>query len=155
MYNNSAADDESFNPANLILAYKIDVYAHQPLSRANYYIDAQTGKVLGKNDIINTSDAVGTANTYWSGTQTIHSDLNGGTYRLRDLTKGNGVITLHGESGLRGNDYTSTSSNWNLTGFDQEQWMHTLAFHQPILFIRKYFIEIVMMETNCIHQLCK
>ena len=95
------------------------MYAHQPLSRANYYIDAQTGKVLGKNDIINTSDAVGTANTYWSGTQTIHSDLNGGTYRLRDLTKGNGVITLHGESGLRGNDYTSTSSNWNLTGFDQ------------------------------------
>ncbi len=117
-YNNNTAD-ESFNPANLTLAYKVDVYAHQPLSRADYYVDAKTGKVLGKNDIINTSDAVGTANTYWSGTQTIHSDLNGGTYRLRDLTKGNGVITLHGESGLRGNDYTSTSSNWSLTGFDQ------------------------------------
>ena len=46
-------------------------------------------------------------------------DLNGGTYRLRDLTKGNGVITLHGKTGWRGNDFTSTSSNWNLTGFDQ------------------------------------
>ena len=101
------------------MAYKVDVYAHVPLSRAYYFVDAKSGKVLGKNDIINTSDAPGTANTYWSGTQNIHSDLNGGSYRLRDLTKGNGIITLHGESGKRGQDYTSNSANWNLTGQDQ------------------------------------
>ena len=117
-FNISTSEDESINPANLVLAYKVDVYAHQPLSRAYYFVDAVNGKVLGKNDIINTTDAVGTANTFWSGTQTIHSDLNGSTYRLRDYTKGNGVVTLHGESGKRGTDYTSTSSNWNLTGYD-------------------------------------
>ena len=116
---NSNPEDESLNPKHLTLAFKVDVYAHQPLSRAYYFVDAQTGKVLGKNDILNTSDATGTMNTYWSGSQTLHSDLFNGSYRLRDLTKGNGVITLHGESGQRGNDYTSASANWNLTGADQ------------------------------------
>jgi len=115
----NTSTDESFNPSNLVLAYKVDVYARQPLSRAYYFVDAKNGKVLGKNDIIQTSDAVGTANTFWSGSQTIHSDLNGSSYRLRDYTKGNGVLTFHGESGKRGQDYTSNSSNWNLTGQDQ------------------------------------
>ena len=119
-YNVAASDDDqSFDASHLVLAYKIDVYAKQPLSRANYFVDARTGKVLGKNDIINTSDAIGNANTFWSGTQKIHSSLDSGTYTLRDYTKGNGVITLHGESGQRGNNYTSTSANWNLTGYDQ------------------------------------
>ncbi|MBV9963705.1 MAG: M4 family metallopeptidase [Parafilimonas sp.] len=111
---------ETLQSRELRLCYKVDVYALQPLSRADYFIDAQTGKLLGKKDKIYYSDATGTANTAWSGTQTIHSDKTGtNAYRLRDLTKGNGVITLHGESGKRGTDYTSTSANWNLTGFDQ------------------------------------
>ena len=118
-FNKATEDDQSLNPSNLVLAYKVDVYAHVPLSRAYYFVDATSGKILGKQDIINESDAPGTANTYWSGTQNIHSDLNGGSYRLRDYTKGNGVITLHGESGKRGQDYTSNSANWNLTGQDQ------------------------------------
>ncbi|MEP6465665.1 MAG: M4 family metallopeptidase [Parafilimonas sp.] len=118
-FNKSTDDDQSFNPSNLVLAYKIDVYARVPLSRAYYFVDATSGKVLGKHDIINESDAPGTANTYWSGKQNIHSDVNSGTYRLRDYTKGSGIITLHGESGKRGQDYTSSSATWNLTGQDQ------------------------------------
>ena len=104
------------DPENLKLAYKIDVYAEEPYSRAYYFVDARTGTVLGKKDEIFYSDAVGTANTAYSGAQTIHSDLNGSNYRLRDYTKGNGIITLHGESGQRGTDYSSSSSNWTLTG---------------------------------------
>ncbi len=118
---NPGVDDEvqSFDPSRLILAYKVDVYAHQPLSRAYYFVDAKTGKVISKNDIINTSDAIGNAATYYSGTQKIHSDKDSGTYHLRDYTKGNGVLTLHGETGQRGADYNSASANWNLTGDDQ------------------------------------
>ena len=100
------------------LCYKVDVYARQPLSRAYYFVDAITGNVIGKKDEIFYSDATGTAATAYSGSQTIHSDFNGGSYRLRDYTKGNGIITLHGESGSRGNDYSSSSSNWALTGLD-------------------------------------
>lgn len=110
----SPTDDVS--PRELRLCYKVDVYARQPLSRAWYFVDAITGDVIGKKDKIFFSDATGTANTAYSGAQTIHSDLNGSSYRLRDYTKGNGIITLHGESGQRGNDYSSSSANWTLTG---------------------------------------
>ena len=107
---------DNISPRDLRLCYKVDVYARVPLSRAYYYVDAITGDVLGKKDEIFFADATGTAATAYSGTQTIHSDLYNGSYRLRDYTKGNGIITLHGESGSRGNDYTSTSSNWSLSG---------------------------------------
>ncbi len=113
----SPADDVSSR--ELRLCYKVDVYAHEPLSRAYYFIDAINGNVLGKKDEIFYSDATGTAATGYSGTQIIHSDLNGSSYRLRDYTKGNGVITLHGESGSSGTDYTSSSPNWSLSGTNQ------------------------------------
>ncbi|QEC67871.1 T9SS type A sorting domain-containing protein [Panacibacter ginsenosidivorans] len=102
----------------LRLAYKIDVYAIKPLSRADYFVDAITGKIIGKEDKIYFTDATGTAGTYWSGTQTIHSDFTGTNYQLRDYTKGNGVITLHGESGSYGTDYSSATANWTLSGFN-------------------------------------
>ena len=102
-------------PKNLRLCYKIDIYSTTPLSRAYYFIDALSGKILGKKDVLCFSDATGTANTAYSGTQTIHSDFNGNTYRLRDLTKGNGIITLTSA----GADYSNTSANWNITGANQ------------------------------------
>lgn len=108
--------DDDVSPRELRLCYKVDVYARQPLSRAYYFIDALTGKVIGKKDEIFYSDATGTANTAYSGAQTIHSDYTGSNYRLRDYTKGNGVITVHGETGSRGTDYTSSSANWTLSG---------------------------------------
>ena len=111
-------DGDEINPRDLRLAYKVDVYAKQPLSRADYFIDAKNGNYLGKKDKLFYTDATGTAATAYSGSQNIHSDLNGATYRLRDYTKGNGIITLHGESTLRGTDYTSNSPNWTLGGTD-------------------------------------
>ena len=110
---------EDLNPRNLRLAYKVDVYAKEPLSRADYFIDAQTGDYLGKKDKLCYTDAVGTAATAYSGSQSIHSDYTGSSYRLRDLTKGNGIITLHGESSSKGKDYTSSSANWTLSGTSQ------------------------------------
>lgn len=109
---------EDLNPRELRLAYKIDIYAVKPLSRADYYVDALTGKIIGREDKIYTTDATGTAATFWSGNQTIHSDFTGSNYQLRDYTKGSGIITLHGESAKYGNDYTNGSANWSLTGFD-------------------------------------
>ena len=111
------AGEDQLNPAQLTLAYKIDVYSLQPLDRKFIYIDARTGKILGTRQELMHSDATGTAATGYSGTQTIHSDLNGSSYRLRDLTKGNGIITLHAASGHA--DYTNTSANWALTGADK------------------------------------
>lgn len=110
---------ETLQPRALTLCYKVDVYALQPLSRANYFIDAKNGKVIGSEDRIYHNDATGTANTAYSGVQIIHSDSSELNYRLRDYTKGNGIVTLHGEYGMRGQDYFSNSPDWTLNGFDQ------------------------------------
>lgn len=105
-------------PNALRLAYKVDVYAKEPVSRADYFIDARSGKFIDAIDKIQPSAAYGTAATAYSGTVNIYSDYTGSNYRLRDYTKGSGVITLHGESGIAGTDYTSSSANWVLTGYD-------------------------------------
>ena len=114
-----STNEDNLDPASLTLCYKVDVYARVPLSRADYFVDAKTGQVLGKNDKLYFTDATGTAATAWSATQTIHSDYTGTNYRLRDLTKGGGIITLHGESAKRGQDYTSATANWSFANSDQ------------------------------------
>lgn len=107
---------EQLNPGKLRLAYKVDVYSAKPYARAYYFVDAQTGSVLGSEDILNTSDAVGTATTVYCGNRTIHSDkMSNGKYRLRDYTRGDGVITLTGGLFSSGNDYNSSSNNWSLS----------------------------------------
>ncbi len=104
---------ETLEPSALRLAWKVNIYAVKPFSYAWHFIDAQTGTYLGKKDIAASSEATGTANTAWSGVQTIHTSFNGTKYTLRDSTKGNGIITLHGENAQLGNDYFSNTANWS------------------------------------------
>ncbi len=106
--------EDQIIPSKLLLAYKVDVYATEPMSRAYYFIDAQSGKIIGQSEILHTVDAVGTANTLYSGTQTIHSDHYNGSYRLRDYTRGNGVTTYDWSNNK--SDITSPSANFNLSG---------------------------------------
>lgn len=110
------AGKEKLALSELKLCYKVDVYALKPLSRADYFVDANTGKIVAADDKLFFSDTVNTVNTYWSGAQNIHADFTGTNFRLRDYTKGSGIITLHGEYNTRGNDYTSTSNTWPLNG---------------------------------------
>ena len=42
------------------LAYKFNIYAHYPLSRNNVYIDAITGDLIGKQNLICDSNVTGT-----------------------------------------------------------------------------------------------
>lgn len=109
--------DDQIDANKIALAYKVDVYSVKPLNRQYIYVDAKTGKVLGTKARLMFSDATGNAATGYSGTQTIHSDLSGTSYRLRDLTKGSGVITLKAASGH--GDYTSTTANWSFTHADK------------------------------------
>lgn len=107
-------NDEGFDPAKMKLAYKINVYATQPLSKANYYIDAQTGVVISHQEEIFHSVVPGTAVTQFSGTKNINCEfVSPGVYQLRDMSRGNGLITLNGAAGNI--DYVNNSSNWNLS----------------------------------------
>lgn len=56
------------------LAYMFHVYAVQPLKNNNIFVDAISGKIIGKENLIRDGNATGTADTKYSGTQTITTD---------------------------------------------------------------------------------
>lgn len=59
------------------------------------------------------------------------------TYYLRDLTKGKGIITLHGDSSEI--DYISKSANWDLKGRDQYALDVHYGVSQTYLFYQTLF----------------
>ncbi len=74
-----------------VLAYRFDIYATNPLSRSEYYLDAKTGELVFTNPIM--VHVQGTANTRYSGTRTIETEQWNNAFRLRDITRGNGITT--------------------------------------------------------------
>ncbi|MBL7700841.1 MAG: fibronectin type III domain-containing protein [Ferruginibacter sp.] len=105
-------------PSALRLAYKFDVYAQQPISRYLIFVDAFNGKILGKRELIHETNATGTAQTGFSGTQTITSDFTGANYRLREAGRGAGTSIntynlLTGTNYAAAVDFTDADNNWN------------------------------------------
>jgi Zn-dependent metalloprotease/chitodextrinase len=97
------------------LAYKFNIYAKEPLSRAEIYVDAQNGNVVYKNNIIKNAAADATVATRYSGTKTIKTDSYNGSYRLRDYTRGNGTIVYNMKKGTTYSsavDFTDADNNW-------------------------------------------
>ena len=118
--------EEDVIPAQLRLAYKFDIYANLPLSRQYVFVDAVTGKILGKRELIHTTNATGTATTAYSGTQTITTDFTGATYRLRETGRGNGINTydmrLAGTNYAAAVDFTDADNSWNNVNANKDQY---------------------------------
>lgn len=87
-----------------VLAWKFNVYAAQPLSRAYIYVDARTGEVVLSDAIIKHAAVTGTFATRYSGAQSSTTESINGSYRLRDATRGGGVQTFDAK---RGSSYTA------------------------------------------------
>ncbi|MFD1553233.1 M4 family metallopeptidase [Putridiphycobacter roseus] len=108
------------------LAYKFTIYAHSPVSKADYYIDATTQEIIFINQIIKDIDVPGTATTAYSGNKNIVADSFGSNnYRLRESGRGNGVETYDMSQGTTyGNavDFTDTDNNWNNTNANLDQY---------------------------------
>ncbi len=128
------------------LAYKFDIYATQPLSRGDVYVDAQSGQVLfynatikhlgehshGKhltnddnNDVnlFKSASMVVAANaaTRYSGTQTIQTLLSGSSYILQDNTRSSGMQTYNmkkGTSYTSAVNFTDADNNWTAAEFN-------------------------------------
>ncbi|RZJ53258.1 MAG: T9SS type A sorting domain-containing protein [Flavobacterium sp.] len=121
------------------LAYKFDIYATNPLSRGDLYIDAITGKALfynatikhlndnhhgksksengiAKESNVNAKAAIVAANaaTRYSGTQTIQTTLSGSSYILLDGTRGNGIQTYNSArtATYPTTNFTDADNNW-------------------------------------------
>ena len=128
------------------LAYKFDIYATNPVSRGDLYIDAKNGKALFYNATIkhlgefshanskkskkgtsktasSFESAIIAANsdTRYSGTQTIQTSLSGSSYILSDATRGNGIQTYNMNKGTNYNsavNFTDSDNNWTAAEYD-------------------------------------
>ncbi|UYZ58129.1 M4 family metallopeptidase [Hymenobacter latericus] len=111
------------------LAWKLDVYAAEPVSRAHIYVDAQTGEVISQNDIIKHAATTASFATAYSGTRSLanesYTTSTGATaYRLRSYTRGLGIETYNcrkGNSYTSAVDFTDADNSWteyNNANFD-------------------------------------
>ncbi|WP_017733790.1 M4 family metallopeptidase [Nafulsella turpanensis] len=118
---NGAEEVRRDKGAEMVLAYKFDIYAKYPLSRDYVYVNAQTGDIVLKNPIIKHAVATGSADTRYSGTRSITTDSYNGSFRLRDLSRGNGIETYDMNEGTNYNnavDFTDNDNNWTAAEFD-------------------------------------
>src|SRR5690554_645897 len=120
------APNAVINHKELRLAYRFNIYAAQPLSRTEIYVDASNGKIIFTNDLIHTGNSKGTAHTAYSGVQSITTDsVNVNQYRLRQTLSGRGVNTFNMNSGrIHGNatDFLDSNNIWNNINSSLDQY---------------------------------
>jgi bacillolysin len=108
------------------LAWKINLYAHDPIGRRIYFIDAENGKVLGMREILHSTNASGTAITAFSGTQTVTTDqTSASSYRLRETGRGNGINTYNlkkSTSYSGASDFTDADNYWDNVNTAKDQY---------------------------------
>lgn len=116
----SSQSNDWLLPRLYVLAWKFDIYAIEPRSRAYIYVNAHTGQIALQDDII--KHATGTFATRYSGTKTSNTESYNGGHRLRDVTRGQGVETFNC---LRTTtywypptDFTDNDNNWTSAEHD-------------------------------------
>lgn len=137
-------DDKSSKKNNDIrLVYKFDIYATNPVSRGDVYVDALTGEIVfynatikhlgeyshGNHNLAKKSDGriekplfvAANAATRYSSAQTIQTALSGSSYILSDNTRGNGINTFNmkkGTSYTAAVNFTDVDNNWTAAEFN-------------------------------------
>jgi bacillolysin len=99
------------------LAWKLDIYAVEPLFRADVYVDAETGAILFRNEKLHSADANGIGHSRYSGVQSIVTDsVNATTFRLRESGRALGVETFNMNNGTDYNsatDFVDSNNVWD------------------------------------------
>ena len=137
-------DNNGKKTEQLRLAYKFDIYATNPVSRGDIYIDAVNGATLFYNATIKhlgefsngdqnaankkaekqntaTSYVIANADTRYSGSQSIQSTLSGTSYILTDATRGSGIMTYNmkkGTSYTAAVNFTDVDNNWTAAEYN-------------------------------------
>lgn len=104
-----------------VLAYEFNIYATNPLSRDYVYVDAHTGKIVHKNAIIKNAVANGQGDTRYSGQRNFTTDSYNGSYRMRDYSRGSGIIIYDMNEGTNYNsavDFTDNDNDWTAAEYD-------------------------------------
>ena len=125
------------NTGPLVLAWKFDVYAAAPVSRAYYYVQAHTGELVLRDDIIKhathaakgtkgtkattATAATATFATAYSGTRSLADETVTGGYHLKEYTRGNGIETYNMKKGTNYNsavDFVDADNNWTAAEYN-------------------------------------
>jgi Zn-dependent metalloprotease len=112
-----APDDE----LELTLAWKYDIYAAEPLYRAEVFINAKTGEFVKENQLIHNTNTTASGTTLYNGSQIFTADYTGTTYRLRQTSSGGGIQTYS----LKNSTIYSLASD--ITSADPNYWSDATA----------------------------
>ncbi|MBL0309480.1 MAG: M4 family metallopeptidase [Bacteroidetes bacterium] len=107
------------------LAWKFDIYAHEPMSRDYVYIDAQNGEVLNTITRIHHANTAGTALTVYRGAKGIVADSYSGQYRLYETTRGQGIRTRNMKKGTNYGtavEFLDADNYWNNINTSLDQY---------------------------------
>lgn len=110
---------------NFRLCYRFDIYLSEAQARKYVFVDVLTGKIFNYHERIHFTNSTGTAITVYSGSQTITTDLNAGSYRLRETGRGNGVETYNMNNGTNygaATDFTDSDNTWNNVNTAKDQY---------------------------------
>ncbi|MGI4833008.1 MAG: M4 family metallopeptidase [Janthinobacterium lividum] len=110
------------NTGPLVLAWKFNIYAAAPLSRAYYYVHAQTGEVVLRDNIIkHATGGTATFATAYSGTRSLADETTTGGYHLKEYTRGNGIETYNLKTGTNyatAVDFVDADNNWTAAEYN-------------------------------------
>ena len=105
-----------------VLAWKFNVYAQEPVSRAYLYVDARTGQVVLQDDIIKHAGATGSFATAYSGTRSFADGTTTGGFFLREgTTRGLGIETYNLKRLTQYNkavDFVDADNNWTAAEYN-------------------------------------
>ncbi len=107
------------------LAWKFDIYAHEPMSRNEIFVDAETGEVLKKNPRIYNANTPGTAVTAYRGSRAIVADSYTGQYRLYETTRGLGIHTYNMQKGTNYGaavEFLDANNVWSNVNANKDQY---------------------------------
>ena len=109
-----------------VLAWKFNVYAQQPVSRAYIYVDTRSGKVVLQDNIIkHATGGTATFATAYSGSRALADETATGGYHLREYTRGLGIETYNckkSNSYTAATDFTDADNNWTAAEYNNANY---------------------------------
>ncbi len=110
------------------LSWKFTISSMEPNNEQLIYVDASNGSIINNVPLIFDSNIPCTAQTRYSGTQTIAGDTYSGGIRLQESRNGVNVQTLNLHNSYNygsATDFTNNNTNWtsgSWSTFNQDQW---------------------------------
>jgi Zn-dependent metalloprotease len=115
----------NFKSDQFYLCYKFNIHTLIPRTAENVFVDANTGKIVARENQLHTTDVNGLAYTKYSGQKAIVTDSTAPfNYRLRENSRGNGIYTLNLRKTTNYGgavDFTDSNNYWNNVNTNKDE----------------------------------